>query len=137
MGGPVVSGERGSLSIFVAVIAVGLLAAAGLAIDGGRKLNALGAARDLADNAARAGAQELDQTAVRSSGQGVLDPAAAEARALDYLASVGQSGTVAVDADTVTVTVTLAQDMVILPIGTQHVSATESARTLQEVSDAP
>ncbi|CAN5779884.1 hypothetical protein BH24ACT2_BH24ACT2_16990 [soil metagenome] len=125
--------ERGSLSIFFAVMGVGLLMAAGLAIDGGRKLNALGAARDLADNAARAGAQEVDQRLARETGAVVLDATAAEARALSYLASVGRTGTVAVSADTVTVTVTIDQEMVILPIGTQHVSATESARTLQEV----
>ncbi len=125
--------DQGSLSIFVAVMAVGLVMAAGLAIDGGRKLNALGHARDIADNAARAGAQEVDLVHARSSGEVVLDPTAAEARAQSYLASVGRQGTVVVGRDTVTVTVTVDQPMVILPIGNQRVSATESARTLPEV----
>ncbi len=124
--------ERGSLSIFFAVMGVGLLMAAGLAIDGGRKLNALGAARDLADNAARAGAQEVDTSRARETGEVVLDATAAEARALAYLASVGRTGSVVVSADTVTVTVAIDQEMVILPVNTQRVSATESARTLQE-----
>ena len=126
-------GDQGSLSIFMAVMAVGLLMAAGLAIDGGRKLNALGQARDIADNAARAGAQQIDRARARASGEVVLDPTAAEARAQSYLASVGRAGTVVVGLDTVTVTVTVDQAMVILPIGNQRVSATESARTLQEV----
>lgn len=125
--------DEGSLSIFMAVMAVGLLMAAGLAIDGGRKLNALGHARDIADNAARAGAQQIDLARARASGEVALDPTAAEARAQSYLASVGRAGTVVVGLDTVTVTVTVDQAMVILPIGNQRVSATESARILQEV----
>ena len=47
--------ERGSVSILVAVLGVAFLMVAGLALDGGRKLGALSEARDLADNAARAG----------------------------------------------------------------------------------
>ena len=52
--------EQGAMSTFLAVIALALLMAAGLAIDGGRKVTALREASHLADNAARAGAQAVD-----------------------------------------------------------------------------
>ena len=47
--------ERGSTSILVAALGLALLMATGLAVDGGRKLGALSEARNIADNAARAG----------------------------------------------------------------------------------
>ena len=60
-----VTGERGAVSTFLAVIALALLMAAGLAIDGGRKVNTLREASHLADNAARAGAQAVDLDTLR------------------------------------------------------------------------
>ena len=60
--------ERGSVSIFIAVLGVAFVMVAGLAIDGGRKLGALSEARDLADNAARAGAQAVDADTYRTTG---------------------------------------------------------------------
>ena len=53
--------------------------ATGLAVDGGRKLGALSEARDIADNAARAGAQMIDEDTYRSTGIPAIDPAAATA----------------------------------------------------------
>ena len=79
-------GERGSASIFIAALGLALLMATGLAVDGGRKLGALSEARDIADNAARAGAQMIDEDTYRSSGIPALDPAAATQRAHAYLA---------------------------------------------------
>lgn len=118
--------ERGSISIAVAVLGVAVLAAAGLAIDGGRKLNGLAEARDLADNAARVGAQQVDIDAYRATGVPTLDAGAASTEANAYLAATGNSGAVAVAGDTITVTVTLSIDGRLLP-GTMTVSATESA----------
>ena len=118
--------ERGSVSILIAALGLALLMATGLAVDGGRKLGALSEARDIADNAARAGAQMVDTDAYRSTGTPTIDPAAATQRANAYLASQGHQGTVTVTGTTVTVTVTITVDTRFLP-GPIVVSATESA----------
>ena len=121
--------ERGSVSILIAALGLALLMATGLAVDGGRKLGALSEARDIADNAARAGAQMVDTDAYRSTGTPTIDPAAATQRANAYLASQGHQGTITVNATTVTVTVTITVDTKFLP-GPIVVSATESASAI-------
>ena len=72
--------ERGAVSTFLAVIALALLMAAGLAIDGGRKVNALREASHLADNAARAGAQAVDLDTLRTTGDLRLLPSTRRSR---------------------------------------------------------
>ena len=124
--------ERGALSSFLAVIALALLMAAGLAVDGGRKVAALREASHLADNAARAGAQAVDLDALRTTGELRLHPEEAATRAADYLASVGHRGQIQVAGDTVTVTVSLTVDPVLLPIGVITVTATETAAAITE-----
>jgi len=124
--------ERGALSTFVAVIALALLMAAGLAVDGGRKVAALREASHLADNAARAGAQAVDLDTLRSSGELRLRPDEATSRATDYLASLGHEGQIQVANDTVTVTVSLTVNPVLLPLGPITVTATETARAITE-----
>lgn len=130
------SDERGSVTAFVAVLAVGLLFAGGLAIDGGRKLGALSEARDLADNAARVGAQKIDLDTWRETGVPDLAAGEASAAATSYLASNGHAGAVAVDGDTITVTVTISVPTRILP-GPMTVSATESATAQASVTGSP
>ncbi len=120
------------MSTFLAVIALALLMAAGLAIDGGRKVNALREASHLADNAARAGAQAVDLDTLRSTGELVLLTDLAAAEAHQYLASLGHSADVAVTGDTVTVTVSLTVDPVLLPIGPITVTATETAAAITQ-----
>ena len=118
--------ERGSVSVMVAVLGIAFLMVAGLALDGGRKLGALSEARDIADNAARAGAQAVDPSTYRETGTPTLDPAAATAAANAYLAAVGHTGTIIVEGETVTVTVGLTVTTRFLP-GPVSVTATESA----------
>ena len=122
------AGERGAASILFAVLGLALLMATGLAVDGGRKLGALSEARDIADNAARAGAQMIDEDTYRTSGVAAVDPAAATQRAQAYLAAHGHAGVVSVTGTDVTVTVTITLDPTFLP-GLMTVSATESATT--------
>ncbi len=119
-------GERGSATILIAALGLALLMATGLAVDGGRKLGALSEARNVADNATRAGAQAIDADSYRSTGVPNLDPAAASAAVSSYLARHGHVGTVAVSGTTVTVTVTMTVPTRFLP-GPFVVSATESA----------
>ena len=120
------SDDRGSVSIFVAVMAVSFLMVAGLAVDGGSKLGALSEARDIADNAARAGAQAIDTDAYRTTGTPMLDPFAATQAANAYLETVGHTGSVTVVGSTVTVTVTITVPTRFLP-GPYTVTATEQA----------
>lgn len=126
------TGDRGSITGFVAIVAVALVMVAGMAYDGGQVVAAQGRARSYAAKAARAGAQEIDLTALRSTGATVLDPVRAEASALAYLDEVDASGTVTVDGTTVTVTVTLTQPMLILPVPDRTVIVTQTATALDE-----
>lgn len=125
--------EQGAVSTFVAVIALALLMAAGLAIDGGRKVNALREASDIADNAARAGAQAVDFNTLRNTGEVRLDLDKAEQEARDYLASLGHTAqSVTVSGDTINVTIDLTVDPVLLPTGPITVTATETATAVTE-----
>lgn len=119
--------DAGSVTGFVVVIATLFLALAGLAVDGARIVAAKMTAADHAENAARAGAQEVD--ALRDGGF-ALDPAGAVNAASAYLASVGASGDVFVTAGRVTVTVTVVVDTTLLRVAgvsSKRVSATRSS----------
>jgi hypothetical protein len=94
------------VTAFVVVLAIGILALAGLTLDGGLALAAKVQANGQAQAAARAGAQAIDLTTYRTTGTLQLVPAQAVADAQSYLAGVGASGTVTVSGDTVTVAVT-------------------------------
>jgi len=125
--------ERGAISTFVAVIALAMLMAAGLAIDGGRKINTLREASNLADNAARAGAQAVDLDTLRTTGELRLDPYQAEQAVGDYLAAFDLTArAVTVNGDTISVTVELTVDPVLLPIGPITVTATETATAITQ-----
>lgn len=129
------SDERGSVSAFVAVIAVGLVMVAGLVYDGGQVLAAQATARDLAANAARAGAQEIDLDALRADGLAVLDPVRAEAAARAYLAETGTSGDVEVAGPDITVTVRVTATMRILPVPDRTVEATDRSTATTGVAE--
>jgi Flp pilus assembly protein TadG len=97
--------DRGSVTLFAVVLALGLLAMTGLVVDGGSKLTAQRRANNLAEQAARAGAQAADEAALRSSATAV-DRSAAREAALAYLSAAGYpSGRVTVAGATVDVRV--------------------------------
>lgn len=100
--------DRGQVTAFTAMIVVALFAVAGLVIDGGYALAARQRAANIAEQAARVGADQLEANSLRS-GHGWINPAAARAAALAYLARVGHSGAVSADGATVTVTVSATQ----------------------------
>ena len=124
--------ERGSITAFVAVVAVALVMVAGMAYDGGRVIATLARARSDADKAARAGAQEIDITHLRSTGETILDPGRAEVAALAYLERAGSAGTVRVDEASITVTVSITHEMRILPVADRAVVVAETATALDE-----
>ncbi len=101
--------DEGWVTAFVVVLTTGILALAGLTLDGGLALAAKVRANGQAEAAARAGAQAIDLAAYRGNGTLQLVPAQAVAGAQAHLAAEGASGTVTVSGDTVTVTVTASQ----------------------------
>ena len=126
--------EEGTVAAFVAVLAIAIVAVAGLAYDGGAIITAHAAARDLAGAAARAGAQHVAIEHVHA-GQPALDAHAAHERAAEVLAEAGAQGTVTVEGATVTVTVTDQQPMRILPLAARPITATASATAISDVLD--
>ena len=94
--------DRGSITGFVLVITMAVICCAGLVIDGGRIVGAKVSASDHAENAARVGAQQV--VSLRT-GQWALDAARAKRNAEAYLVAHGVDGSVAVNANRVTVTV--------------------------------
>lgn len=127
-----VGDETGSISAFVAVVAFALVMVAGMAYDGGQVISAHNAARNDAEQAARAGAQQIDLTHLRKTNEPRLDTAKAESAALDYLAQSGATGTVAVAGASVTVTVTRVQPLRILPGSDRTITVTETATAVEE-----
>lgn len=102
---PVVAGgEAGSITAFVAVLAVALFAVAGLTVDGGRALAAREQLAAMAEQAARAGAAAVSAGALHG-GEVTIDPTAATAVAGRYLSLAGVQGHVSASATEVTVTV--------------------------------
>jgi len=125
--------EAGSVSTFFVIITLAVIAAAGLVVDGGRKVAALAEARDIADNAARACAQVLNPVAART-GDTALDPASATAAGQDFLARTGHAGTVVVaagDNQACTVEVRIEVATVFLP-GPYVVASAQSAVGLNQ-----
>lgn len=73
------------MSVFVIGMSVVLFGVAGLAIDGGRVINARDRAYDVAEQAARKGADQVDVATLRASGVVVLDQGQARAAADSYV----------------------------------------------------
>ena len=121
--------ERGSITLMLAAMFVGLLALFGIVVDGGTKLDAAQNADAVAQEAARAGAGRVSQSAAYTTGQFIVDQQQAVAAARAYLAGGGFTGTVATQGrDSIRVTVTISKPTQVLSlIGINSVSATGSA----------
>jgi hypothetical protein len=106
--------DRGSATGWaIGTIVVGLLIVA-LVFDGAATMTARATALDVAQQAARAGADQLDLALLREQGVVAIDPAAAQDVAQQWLQSAGVEGTVNATAADVTVTVTLTRPTVLL-----------------------
>jgi Flp pilus assembly protein TadG len=122
-------------------VTIVLLLFAGLVVDGGTALAAQGHALDVAQQAARAGANAITPASLRTGGQVHLriDPAGAQTAARQVLTAGGATGTITVDADVVTVTAHVPARTVILnAIGIQDASgqATASATPVHGIGTA-
>jgi Flp pilus assembly protein TadG len=131
--------EEGSLSAFVVLLLVAVIALMGLVVDGGSALNARQSAADEAEQAARAGAGALSVDALRSGSIQINQAQAIEA-AEQFTAAAGHPGTVTVSGGTVTVSIRyrIPTDVLgIVGISTLPVSAAASAVDLEGVSGGP
>lgn len=101
--------DSGQVAPLVAVCMLGLLAVAGLVIDGGVLFSARRDLQSLADGAARSGAMAIDEQTLRGSGGShiYLNPGAAELAVTDYLNLVGFDGAAETTASAESVRVTL------------------------------
>ncbi len=109
------SREKGSFTVFVAVLSLALFALFGLVIDGGRAVAAQSTATAEAEQAARIGAGQISVDAIRM-GSPDIDPAAATAAAEQYLRAEGSAGSITVVGQTVIVHIQTEEPTVILGI---------------------
>ncbi|WP_051451318.1 hypothetical protein [Actinospica robiniae] len=95
--------ERGSASVYFLLAATAIIAATGLLVDGGETLAARAQAIDQAEQAARAGIEQLQLDQLRD---GRLIPASARAidTAENFLRAHGDTGTASLHGHTLTVT---------------------------------
>lgn len=127
--------ERGAATVFVVGMSIVLLACSGLVVDGGGALNARMKLADEVEQAARAGAQQIDEVQLRKYGRVRLNQPVAEQRAEDYLRGLGHPNAVATATPTA---ITVTADDVVQPtllslIGVPpfdiHATATAEAET--------
>lgn len=126
-------GDEGVVTAFVVIFAVALVFVCGLVLDGGRVLASKREAKNLAESAARAGAQAISEDAVRNGEAVILDAGGAADAACAFLAQArdGQGcggGTyVETAGNQVTVTLDSSVDLLLLPVGTQAFSVDGTA----------
>jgi Flp pilus assembly protein TadG len=126
-----VNAERGSITVFTAVIAFALLLCAGLMVDGGAKIQAYREAYAVAEEASRAGAGQMNTSRAYTSGRFEIDTARALTAARAYLSAAGHTGTVSTTGNQVRVTVTVSKPTVLISlvgIGTVTATAAATAR---------
>jgi Flp pilus assembly protein TadG len=130
---PAITGQIGSISTSVPLLVLTVLVVVGFAFDSGNTITAHRRAVNLAEQAARAGAQRLDIAALRTRSVFRLDHAAAQRAAASYLASTGNHGRVQLgrdtDGDYVQVTVFWSQPAVFASLlGRSRFTGTGTAR---------
>ncbi|GAA1748652.1 TadE/TadG family type IV pilus assembly protein [Streptomonospora arabica] len=119
--------DRGQVTAFVVIITLALILLFALVAEGGAALSTRSRALSLAQEAARAGAQELDLASYRAGQPTTLNASAARQSAQRFLAQSGADGSVHIDGATVTVTARLDYTFHLLPFGTRPLKATANA----------
>lgn len=130
-------GEVGYVTVFTAGVLLAMWLMLGVVLDAGRSFRMRSEGFGTAGAAARAGAQQLDERVGVQTGQAVIDQAAAETAARQYIEDRSPGLTVdsivfpeGDDSDQITVTVSGDTELWILPGGSVgfQVSATVSAQ---------
>lgn len=122
-------GDDGFAVVWTVACSFAMVLLVALVLDGGAILRARSRAFTAAGTAARVGAQALDDAAA-VQGEVVIDPELARTEALSYLHASDLTGTVTVDGNTVTVTVTDVAYFQILP-GQVTVQSTATVAALE------
>lgn len=127
------SDDRGAAAVIVVLLTPVLFAAAGLVLDGGRAIAARQQAAGLAEQAARAGVDQLDVNALRDRGLDAVDPAAARQAACAFVHAADPAAgcQATVNGPQVQVTVSTHTSTVLLPllgINTLHARSQAAAR---------
>src|SRR6202163_3302337 len=112
-GGQPAGSERGSVAVFSVVFAIAVIFLTALILDGGIAMNAKERAADIAEQAARAAAGNIDVKALRATGVAAI-AAGACPLAGHLVASYAQRASTGVDAVT-----SAAMDNCVAPIGAQ------------------
>jgi Flp pilus assembly protein TadG len=94
-------GEAGSLTVLMPLLVVLALVVIGFGFDGANVLTAKRRGINVAEQAARAGAGQLDLASVRAGGAYRIDPAKARQAALRYLTQAGYTGQVRLGRDAI------------------------------------
>ncbi|KRA30991.1 MULTISPECIES: TadE family protein [unclassified Nocardioides] len=130
-------GERGSVTVWLALASFVMIFLVGLAVDLGGQVHAHERAHDLAAQAARAGGEEVDGGAAIQGNDPAINTAAARTAAQRYLEAAGVSGTVAItNGNTITVTVHDTYEprfLSLLGINRLDVTGTASARLIRTI----
>lgn len=130
--------DRGQLTLFFAVVVVGLFLIAGLVLDAGAQLRATQRAQATAEEAARAGAQAVDVDALMHGTATRLDPGQARQAATGYLSDSAVQGTASAGTETVTVEVTSTEPTLFLSlIGISELQASGTATARLALEDTP
>ncbi|GAA3524686.1 hypothetical protein GCM10022234_21830 [Aeromicrobium panaciterrae] len=131
--------EDGVTALFVVLIAVALLSMAGLVIDGGYAMASNRRLTGQAEQAARIGADALDQDSLRDGGTPKVARDRAIAAAQNYLSSVGAPrGQISINEDTVTVTLASHSKTAILSaVGVTQLATGGSASAKSIDEDGP
>lgn len=99
--------DRGSMSLFYAVGIVAVFLIIGLVVDGGGRMQAGARADSLAQEAARAGGEQIDPALAIPGTAITVDPTAAQQAAASYLQQAGVTGEATVSPDGTSVAVTV------------------------------
>lgn len=119
--------DSGQATAFLIVMASALLLLVAFVFDIGAALAERNRNIHIAQEAARAGAQQIDLAAYRDDGTVSLDPAAATSAAEAFLTDAGVQGFATVDGNVVTVTAETTFVFRLLPVGARTASGTAGA----------
>lgn len=111
--------DSGQATVFVVAFAVVLLVLAGLVVDGGLAINARQKVTDDVEQAARAGARELDMDMLRNQGKVAIDQQGARDAVTSFLNARGYPSTgrtIEIDDNQVVVTATIEQKTALLSL---------------------
>lgn len=135
--------DLGTISMFTVLFTPAVFVLGGLLVDGGLAIHARQRAADMAEQAARAGANQIDEAALRSTGKPVIDTGkacgAADALLADYDTPIEGAPVCVPAADEVTVTVTIRVKLQLLSIapGFDDFTMTSTASAHPETGDNP